>query len=132
MNISRAVEKGRRIFNRIKRNASTLTFVSAAFLTIFLIVGGVFNMIENPVSLVPQEGGGWTFIYPRSINYQTLSESVVAAISYILGVVGLYLIHRSTRFIYRPRQAYILLIIGLTITLLAVSYTIILLQIKLA
>lgn len=131
VNFQRVIEKGRRFFFKVQRNAPTLTFVAAAAFTIFLTAGGIYDLTESPLSLVPLRGGGWTFLYTGSINLQTVSESVVAGISYVLGVAGLYLIYRSTRLVYRPRQAYFLLLIGLTITIIAIAYATILLQTKL-
>jgi ABC-type microcin C transport system permease subunit YejB len=36
---------------------------------------------------------------------------------------GLYMLFRSTRFAYRPRNAYILLIVGFLTTVLVIYYT---------
>ncbi|MBS7644798.1 MAG: hypothetical protein QXR65_01510 [Candidatus Bathyarchaeia archaeon] len=131
MLVNRLAEKWRRLYFMIQRNASTLTFIAAASFTIFLAAGGLYDLVENPLSLLPQSGGGWTFIYTGSINLQTVSESVVAGISYVLGIAGFYLIYRSTRLLYKPRQAYILVLMGLIMTIIALAYATVLLQTKL-
>ncbi len=131
MSLSRTFEKGVRTLRKIERHAPILTFIVASFVTIFLTAGGVYDIIENPVPLIPLEGGGWTFIYPGAITYQTLSESVVAAIIYILAVGGFYTLYWSTRHVYRPRQAYLLFLVGFVIIIIAVAYTHILLRTKL-
>ena len=91
---------------------------------IFFLVGGVYNYVEimmgRAISLIPT-GSGWTFIYPGSLHMQTISESIVAAFLYLLGVFGLYLLLRATRLAYKPRQAYLTLIFGLMLVLL-ISY----------
>jgi ABC-type microcin C transport system permease subunit YejB len=42
---------------------------------------------------------------------------------YLIGLAGLYMLFRSTRFAYRPRNAYILLIIGFVTTIIVVYYS---------
>ncbi len=105
-----------------------LYLVIVAF-TVFVISGGIYVILEKPLAILPR-GSGWTFIYRGSIHLQTLNESIVAAIVYIMGILGLYMLLRSTRLVYRPRQAYIMLIIGLLVTLISVYYSIMLIQSK--
>jgi hypothetical protein len=50
-----------------------------------------------------------------------LNESLIAFFLYMLGLGGLYMLLKSTRFAYRPHNAYLLLILG-TITILAVVF----------
>ncbi|MEM2901519.1 MAG: hypothetical protein QXO32_02140 [Candidatus Bathyarchaeia archaeon] len=95
----------------------------------FMAAGGIYNLMEEPLALLPR-GGGWTFIYRGNIHIQTLNESIVAGIVYVLGISGLYMMFRSTKYAYRPRQAYILLLIGAVITLLSFYYTNVMLQSK--
>lgn len=95
----------------------------------FMAAGGIYNLMEKPLALLPR-GGGWTFIYRGNVHIQTLNESIVAAIVYILGISGLYMMFRSSKYAYRPRQAYILLLIGAVITLLSFYYTNVMLQSK--
>jgi hypothetical protein len=91
------------------------------FFVVFILAGGVFDILETPLALLPK-GSGWTFVYKGSISIQTLNESILAGLLYFLGVLGLYLLLRSTRQVYNPRQAYITLILGLMVTLIAVYY----------
>lgn len=93
-------------------------------LAIFFLAGGIYDLLEKPVSLLPRASQqGWTFIYPGGIGGQTLNESILSAMLYTIGVAGLYMLFRSTRFAYRPRNAYILLILGLVTTLVIVYYS---------
>ena len=97
--------------------------------SMFMAAGGIYNLMEKPLALLPR-GGGWTFIYRGNVHIQTLNESIVASIVYVLGISGLYMMFRSTKYAYRPRQAYILLLIGAAITLLSFYYTNVMLQSK--
>jgi len=81
---------------------------------------------------LPTANSGWTFIYRGSINEQTINESLVSGLLYIIGFAGLYMLLRSTRMVYRPRQAYLFLIVGVLVVLIVVYYTGALLQDKIS
>lgn len=102
-------------------------------LSIFFFIGGVYDIVEiitgRALSLIPR-AGGWTFIYPGSLHMQTISESIVGAMLYLLGIMGLYLLLRGTRLAYKPRQAYLTLIFGLMLVLLITYYSSFLLRSK--
>jgi len=53
----------------------------------------------------------------------TIFASILSALLYLIGMSGLYMLFRSTRFAYRPRNAYILLIVGFLTTVLVIYYT---------
>ncbi|MBS7654929.1 hypothetical protein KEJ50_00265 [Candidatus Bathyarchaeota archaeon] len=113
---------------KVKISTAT-TFIIILVFTVFIFSGGVFSALEKPISLLPSSSG-WTFIYRGNINAQTLSESLVSALLYLIGFLGLYLLYKSIKRAYRPREAYIMLIIGFTITLISVYYLIVLMQEK--
>lgn len=101
-----------------------ILFIGAICLATFFLAGGIYDLLEKPVSLMPRSTGqGWTFIYPSGIGAQTLNESILSAFLYLIGVAGLYMLFRSTRFAYRPRNAYILLILGLVTTMIVIYYS---------
>jgi hypothetical protein len=96
----------------------------AISLATFFLAGGIYDLLEKPVSLLPRSTSqGWTFIYPGGLGAQTLNESILSGILYLLGLSGFYMLYRSTRFAYRPRNAYILLIIGFVTTAIVIYYS---------
>ena len=102
----------------------TVLFIAAIALATFFLAGGIYDLLEKPVSLLPRASQqGWTFIYPGGIGGQTLNESILSALLYLIGLSGLYMLFRSTRFAYRPRNAYILLIVGFVTTLIVIYYS---------
>jgi hypothetical protein len=102
----------------------TILFIVAIGLATFFLAGGVYDMLEKPVSLLPRASQqGWTFIYPGGLGEQTLNESLLSGILYLIGLSGFYMLFRSTRFAYRPRNAYILLIVGFVTTIIAIYYS---------
>ena len=106
------------------RGSWTVVFIVVVGLATFFLAGGIYDLLEKPVSLLPRSSErGWTFIYPGGIGGQTLNESILSAILYLIGLSGFYMLFRSTRFAYRPRNAYILLIIGFVTTIIVIYYS---------
>jgi len=65
------------------------------------------------------QGGRVITFYPYGINEQLLGESLLVMILYGLGVAGLILTYQSTKYAYRPRQAYMMLLIGVSLVVLS-------------
>jgi hypothetical protein len=84
---------------------------------VFLFAGGLYTLITKPP---PAYLGSSSiiFIYP-SISGQFVSDTIIAFILYLFGFIGLFAIYQSTKSAYKPRQAYMLLIVGVTFLLLA-------------
>lgn len=80
--------------------------------SIFLLGGGVYDLLEKPLIAVFQSGGTFISFYPYALNEQLLIESISAMTFYTIGVVGFLLAYQSTKYAYRPRQAFILLLVG--------------------
>jgi len=87
---------------------------------ILLLGGGVYDILEDPPTLFPGQTS-WLFYYP-SLHDQTITGSLIVMIVYTIGFAGLLLIYQSTKYAYRPRQAFILLLTGLPIILLTYFY----------
>jgi peptidoglycan/LPS O-acetylase OafA/YrhL len=104
---------------RIKPS-TTLTIIIALAVVGFILAGGVYDLLEHPISLLPTPTG-YSVLISGTLGEQTLNESLIAGFLYMLGLGGLYMLLRSTRFAYRPRNAYLLLMIG-TFTVLMVVY----------
>lgn len=119
-NISYSIRKKRLPKLSLVKSLTLLTFLIISFAT-FIFAGGIYDILEKPLAILPR-GGGYTFIYRGTIHYQTINESLVIALVYLLGFSGLYVILKSTRFAYKPRNAYLMLIIGITITILSFYY----------
>lgn len=102
---------------------STTVLALAVVLFIgFVLAGGVYDILEHPISLLPTSYG-YSVVIQGTLGEQTLNESLIAAFLYFLGVGGLYMLLRSTRYAYRPRNAYLLLILGTLTVLVVVAYS---------
>ena len=111
-------------FNKVYRRISSMepsTFflsIIAMALAIFLFGGGVYDLIMTPYPAVYTSSGVFVLIDPR-LSEQFISDSIVAIMLYALGVVGLIAVYQSTKYAYKPRQAYMMMVIGVTLLLLA-------------
>jgi len=122
--------------NRFYRRISTakpstlILSIVAIAIAIFLFGGGLYNLIMQPLPAV-YYGGRFIFLYPQ-LSEQFITDSIVATILYALGVVGLITIYQSTKYAYKPRQAYMMLLVGIVLLLLAYIFLEATIQLKLA
>jgi len=86
---------------------------------VFMLGGGVYDLLEKPLVAVIAQGGRIIVYYPYAINDQFLLESIVVMVGYAIGIVGLLLTYQSTKYAYSPRQAYILLLVGCVLVITA-------------
>ena len=84
---------------------------------IFLFGGGLYTIISSPLPAY-YTGKGFLFLYP-DIGQQFISDSIISIMLYALGFAGLLAIYQSTKYAYKPRQAYMMLVIGIALLLLA-------------
>lgn len=84
----------------------------------FVVGGGIYNLLENPPTLVPS-GGRWSTIHPY-MSEQTLNESIFIMIMTLVSFGGLYLGYRSTNERYEKKKANRYMLIGLGLLLLGV------------
>ena len=97
--------------------------VLAVAASIFLLGGGVYDLLEKPLLAIIQTSGRIVVYYPYALNEQFLVESAIIMITYAIGFVGLILTYQSTKYVYRPRQAYILLLVGCILIIISYIFT---------
>lgn len=106
---------------RMKPSTTVLALAVVIFVG-FVLAGGIYDVLERPISLLPTSYG-YSVVIQGTLGQQTLNESLIAAFLYFLGLAGLYMLLRSTRYAYRPRNAYLLLILGTLTVLMVVFYS---------
>jgi hypothetical protein len=125
--MSRTVKKGitslsyslNRIYKRIstaKPSTIVLSTIAVA-IAVFLFSGGLYDIIMKPYPAV-YYSGRFIFLYPQ-LSEQFISDSLVAMILYGLGIVGLLTMYQSTKYAYKPRQAYMMFLMGVVLIFLA-------------
>lgn len=102
--------------------STTVLLIGVLVFVGFILAGGIYDILERPISLLPTPTG-YSVVIRGTLGQQTLNESLIAAFLYMLGLGGLYMLLRSTRYAYRPRNAYLLLILGTLTVLLVVFYS---------
>ena len=106
---------------RMKPSTTLLSIIVVLFVG-FVLAGGIYDILEHPISLLPTSYG-YSVVIQGTLGQQTLNESLIAAFLYFLGLAGFYMLLRSTRYAYRPRNAYLLLILGTITVLMVVFYS---------
>jgi hypothetical protein len=105
-----------------RKPSTTILLIIVVGIVAFILMGGIYDILEHPISLLPTPGG-YKVLIPGTLGQQTLNESLIAGFLYMLGLGGLYMLLRSTRYAYRPRNAYLLLIVGTLVVLIVVFYS---------
>jgi len=100
-------------------------FVVAAIVvafSVFLLAGGIYDILEQPLSVIPF-GRSVLFFYPYTLAAQAVYESIGVMITYAMGIAGILLMYQSTKYAYKPRQAFMMLLSGAILILFAYIYT---------
>jgi len=112
----------------IRPSSLTITLIVIAY-AIFLFGGGLFTIIV-PI-FPPYINNNFLFIYPELAS-QFISDTLIAATLYVMGFAGLLALYQSTKYAYKPRQAYMTAIIGVSLLLMAYIFLESILAIKIS
>jgi hypothetical protein len=95
-----------------------ITIVGVSY-AVFLFGGGLYTLINQPIpSYYNENTQQFYFLYP-DVSEQFGADTIISVALYALGFIGLLTIYQSTKSANKPRQAYMLLISGVTFLLLA-------------
>ena len=108
-----------RWFRKLTTNAPTAFIVTIIGMSyaIFLFGGGLYTLINHPQPSA-YVNGQFYFLYP-DIGSQFVADTLISVTLYALGFVGLLFIYQSSKSAYKPRQAYMMMVIGVAFVLLA-------------
>jgi hypothetical protein len=125
--MSRRVKRGisslsfqiNKLYHRIStlRLSSLIIAVIAVSAAIFLFGGGLYDIIVKPLPSF-YSGGSFLFLYP-TLGDQFISDSIIAITLYSIGAIGLIIVYQSTKYAYKPRQAYMMFLIGVVLLFIA-------------
>ena len=97
---------------------SNLLFTVTLMAVSFLLFGGiVYDIVNAPLPAI-YVNNRFYFLYPQ-LSEQFIFDTVVSCILYVAGFIGLLAIYQSARHAYNPRQAYMTMIVGATLLLIA-------------
>jgi hypothetical protein len=108
-----------RWFRKLSTTAPSTSILTVVLISyaIFLFGGGLFTLINQPLASI-YVNNRFYFLYP-DISNQFVADTIISAFLYALGFVGLLAIYQSAKSVNKPRQAYMLLIVGITFLLLS-------------
>lgn len=108
-------------YERIVTAKPSIFVIAAAIvaLAIFLLGGGIYDVLIKPIVAIVASGGRIISFYPFGLSEQFLLESIIIMIFYALGVAGFLIAYRSTKYTYSPRQAYRFLLVGCALLVIA-------------
>ena len=119
--LRRSIEKAYWRITTYKPSTFVIALIAIA-IAIFLLGGGIYDILESgsiPIAIY-SSSSGFIFLYPyQSLSDQFIAESAFIMILYAIGFAGFYVTYQSTKYAYKPRQAYTMLIAGLMFILLA-------------
>jgi hypothetical protein len=104
-----------------------ISFTVVAF-CVFILGGGVYNILENPPSLIPLQNG-YSSLHPY-LNQQTSTEGYVMMIINAFTIVGLYMTYRSTQVAYNRTSANRWLMGGIVLIMLGFGGNYLIMQLK--
>jgi hypothetical protein len=111
-----------RKLSEMKPSSATFIIVVIAFV-MFLLGGGIFQATaQTPIAFYA--GNRFFFVYTYELGGSGLDgqlgmDVVVSALLYTFGFIGLLLMYRSTKNAYKPRLAYMTMILGVALALFA-------------
>ena len=120
-----------RWFSKIStaKPSALITSIIVISSAVFLFGGGLYTIIIQPLPSA-YYNNRFYFLYP-DLSAQFISDTVIATTLYALGFIGLLAIYQSTKYAYKPRQAYMMLAVGVALLFLAYIFLEDSIQIKL-
>jgi hypothetical protein len=94
----------------------TVVFIGAA---LFLLGGGIYTVTTEGILPSWYDGNKFHFLYPNSVSDQFISETVISVMLYTIGFAGLLTVYQSLKSASKPRQAYMLMAVGISLILLS-------------
>ncbi|MDR0797401.1 MAG: OST3/OST6 family protein [Nitrososphaerota archaeon] len=94
----------------------TVVFIGVA---LFLLGGGIYTITTEGILTSWYSGSKFYFLYPGSLSDQFVSETIITLMLYVIGFTGFLTVYQSTKNANKPRQAYILMAVGISLILLS-------------
>ena len=121
-------------FPKIRRNKqleviSGYAGIAMVLFIIFLLGGGVYDIIQTPAAVIRTSSGGSTSINPYA-GEQTINESIVSMILFGFCIAGLFLVYQSAQVLYDKSKANLNLMIGLSLAIVGFAGAYVMLMLK--
>ncbi len=114
--LSYSLQRFGRKFSTAKPSSIVLAVIFMA-IAVFLFGGGLYSLIVKPYPAI-YYGGRFLFVYPQ-LSEQFVSDSIIAMSLFVMGTAGVLIIYQSTKYAYKPRQAYMMFLVGAALLIIA-------------
>jgi len=108
-----------------KPSSLIIAIVVVAF-SVFFLGGGLYDILEQPLLAISYTTSSGTssvlFFYPYTLQAQGVYESISVMFDFAMGAGGILLMYQSTKYTYKPRQAFMMLLSGVVLLLIAYFY----------
>ncbi|MEA2070871.1 MAG: hypothetical protein U9O98_06220 [Asgard group archaeon] len=85
---------------------------------LFIYIGGFYDIAQDPLAFGSDQNDQ-PVVITSQLNHQFLVEGMAAGILMFIGALGFFLIHYATQYAYSPKNATILLIVGIGVVIIA-------------
>ncbi|MFX1486528.1 MAG: hypothetical protein ACFFBS_05485 [Promethearchaeota archaeon] len=106
-----------------KAPSPTVWYVICAVVILFILAGGIYNIVNQPLPFGsnPDTGDPMLILRPPygTISDQFVLEGMIGGILIFCGFAGFVVIYESTKHVYNPSYALMLLIAGIVMIILA-------------
>ena len=108
-----------RVYHGISTFKPSTLIISVATLAfaVFFFGGGLYDIVTMTLPSVYYNQR--FLLFYTSLSEQFIADSVVAMALYVLGIVGLLAMYQSTKYAYKPRQAYMMFLVGVLLIFMA-------------
>ena len=104
-----------------------ISFVVVAF-CVFILGGGIYNILDNPPSLIPIQNR-YSSLHPY-MSEQTSTEGYVIMVINAFTILGFYMTYRSTQIAYNRTSANRWLMGGIALIMLGFGGNYLIIQLK--
>jgi hypothetical protein len=127
---------GKRISKALSKTGKTskitipkkyISFAVVAF-CIFILGGGVYNILDNPPSIIPLQNG-YSSLHPY-MSEQTSTEGYVVMLINAFIIIGFYMAYHSSQIAYNRTSANRWLMAGIALIMLGFGGNYLIIQLK--
>ncbi|MFX0068649.1 MAG: hypothetical protein ACFFC5_01285 [Promethearchaeota archaeon] len=106
-----------------KAPSPTVWYVICIAVVLFIFAGGLYNIVNQPLPFGQDPNTGEPMIILRppygTLSDQFVLEGMIGGILAFVGFLGFVIIYESTKHVYNPSYALMLLIAGIAMVVLA-------------
>ncbi|MDR2719661.1 MAG: OST3/OST6 family protein [Nitrososphaerota archaeon] len=110
----------KKLFEKISTIQPSTLVITAIVIgyVLFLFGAGLFALTSEELMPSMYYNNRFYFLYP-GLGDQFIADTIISVMLYLMGFAGLLTVYQSTKSASKPRQAYMLLLVGISLILLS-------------